>query len=424
MGLARITLLAAVSALAAATFAAGGSLVRNGDFERGKDGTPEGWRTSSPSSSTTIFSWEPNGGIVNSRCISIEAKDLNDAAWLCKLKLKPRTPYIMRAMMRGVGIEKGEQKVVGANIGAWGVYNCFSDPAKSDGTFDWTPVEIDFATGDNPDMEINCRLGHWYNVTKGKVYFDNVELVENPSYKRYESKHFTYLLDSADIQGIPEEHIQRQLSHLDAVYDAMAELVGHKPFKGAKIAFYASSWYPGGYMVAGNPIQWHKRYVKEFMQRVSKDDDWGFGHMHEIGHDFDEDGAWNFNGEFWANFKVYYAMEKLGGRADGYVGKGQTEYWKKQFDKTWANPDPAKRCFSHDGLQYMMILMKDKIGWEPIKKTFRWFHTLPADQRELTQWQAFKLFHDKLKDFSGYDVWTCYTPDQMKMLKEAIPDKR
>ena len=48
---------------------------------------------------------------------------------------------------------------------------------------------------------------------------------------------------------------------------------------------------------------------KSDLTNINNDDNWSFAMLHEIGHNFDFDN-WNFDGEFWANFKMYYVMSQ------------------------------------------------------------------------------------------------------------------
>jgi hypothetical protein len=404
-----------------------GPLLANGAFEEGKGEWPEGWARDEWENGRSVFQWEAVGGMGNSRCASIQTSgEANDARWVQKLALEPRTAYLLRGMVKGEGIEVAEKDgTIGANLSQMGIWGCSSDPAKSTGTFDWTPFEVDFATGESGDVEVACRLGHWSSTTRGKAWFDNVHVVRSPAYRRFEGEHVYMLFTDEDLKSISEEHLARWIGHLDGAYEAMADLVGHAPFGGAKIGFYPCSWYCGGGLVAGNPIYWYrgKDYVPRMLAEVDKTDDWSFGHLHEMGHDFDEDGAWNFDGEFWANIKLYYAIETLNGRLGDYVGRDHMRFWKGLYDKLWRDPDPAKRTGEHDGLQYVTLLMEEETGWEPFKETFRWFHALPQNQREMTPWQQFRLFYDKLTEFSGVDAWSYFEPQDLERLRKEYLDK-
>jgi hypothetical protein len=105
------------------------------------------------------------------------------------------------------------------------------------------------------------------------------------------------------------------------------------------------------------------------------------------------------------------------------VGADHLRYWKAAYEKYWRDPDPAKRTAMHDGLQYLTLLMRQKAGWEPFQQTFRWFHALPEDQRPRTPWQRFQLFYNRLAEFSGLDVWSYFTPEDLERLKEEHPDR-
>ncbi|MHB1035122.1 MAG: M60 family metallopeptidase [Pirellulales bacterium] len=399
--------------------------ITNADFETGRDDAPAAWTSDAYQARQCEFKWEEGTGVGGSRCLSIQAAEsFNDARWKQTVHLAPRTAYVLRGAVKGESIALEKDARIGANLCILGVWGCASDVSKSTGSFDWRPLQVDFATGESADVELACRLGHWSSLAKGKAYFDNLRLEPNPEVVRTEGKHVYLNLYREDLTAITPEHYRRWLASLDRVYEAMADLVGREPFGGAKIGVYSSQWYPGGWAVAGNPIIWAKPYVKESLAACDASADWCFGILHEIGHDFDEDGAWNFNGEFFANFKLHYVVETLNGKVTHgkqYTGRDLVNFWKadadQSYEKAWRNADPKRRAVPHDGLQYKMLVIQQKVGWEPFKKTFRYFHALPADQRPRTDWAKFQAFHDQLSRFSGFDAWSVYTAEELKLLK-------
>lgn len=270
------------------------------------------------------------------------------------------------------------------------------------------------------------RLGLWLTIVTlaaGAAMAESATATDAAKTSRRDGKHFYLQLEDADTAVITSAHYDRWIAHLDAAYEAMLDLVGRAPFGGAKIGIESTRTDPGGWAVAGNPILWARQFVRESLAHCDATDDWCFGIVHEIGHDFDED-AWNFNAEFFANFKLHYVVETLKGKithGKQYTGKELAAFWKtdaaESYARAWCHPDPAKRTAHHDGLQHKMLLVKEKMGWEPFKKTFRHFLALPADQRPRGDWERFKAFHDTLAKYAGFDVWTLYTAEELKMLR-------
>ena len=403
--------------------AAEGNLLKNGAFELGAGNLPAEWQTQAWKGAEAMFTWENSGGTGGSRCISIEATADNDARFEQKVVLAPHTAYLLRGMARGEGIKLGKDAWVGANLCAYGIYRCSSDTKISKGTFDWTPFEVDFATGPKGEATVAARLGHWSSTVTGKVYFDDLELMADARVERRESKHLYMNLWKKDWANFEDGKAERWLAHLDAAYEAMADLTGYQPYGGGKIGISTPTWFPGGWAVAGNPIRWRRRYVRSVLVGSNKDDNWGFGVLHEMGHDFDHGSAWNFDAEFWANFKLHYAVETLDGKLTGpqglATGKEFRLFWKEKFEQQWGK----KKNAHNDGLQHKMLLMQSKIGWEPFKQTFRSFWALPADQRPKSRWAKFQAFNDFLAKHSGEDVWAFYTPDELERLKQRYSAK-
>jgi len=413
----------ALGGFAAGPLMSADSLLGNGGFEAGPVELPVGWSTEAWDAQHAVFRWEPAGGIGDSRCISIEADHENDAHFEQDVQLEPHTAYLLRGMVKAENVVLGQDAWVGANLCVYGIYRCASNPEASHGTFDWTPFEVDFATGPDGKAKIAARLGHWSSTVRGKAFFDDLTLEKNTAVHRQESKHLVMNLWEDDLTGFEAGRYERWLSHLDAAYEAMADLTGNTPWQGAKIGIYTPTWYPGGWAVAGNPIRWQKRYVHSVVEASNRDDDWGFGILHEIGHDFDDGGAWNFNGEFWANFKLHYVVETLDATMTGpdglTAGRGFRLFWERKFEEEWE----GKHTAHHDGLQYKMLLLQDQIGWEPFKQTFRAFLALREEDKPKTPWAQFKRFHDLLAETSGYDVWGIYSADERARLMEQIPDR-
>lgn len=188
-------LLQAILAPAAASAADTPPLVANGGFEQGQGQVPEGW--THRNSRSAVFRWEPAGGIGGSRCISITIPNRGaDVAWTQKLKLEPRTAYILRGMIKGENIAVVQKDgKIGANLCQMGVWGCSSDPHQSTGTFDWRRFQVDFCTGESGEVEVGCRLGHWGSVASGKAWFDNLDLVKNAAMRRYEGQHVYLILN-------------------------------------------------------------------------------------------------------------------------------------------------------------------------------------------------------------------------------------
>lgn len=176
----------------------------------------------------------------------------------------------------------------------------------------------------------------------------------------------------------------RWLDHLDAAYESYYNLVGAKPNNGAVINIVSSSENYGHMWVYGNTstIYWNQKYIATDLKQIDKEDDWHFGTLHEMGHLFDLDDRWNFDSEFFANFKMAYVFYELDGNfrvklrnkiltkyseiIDYYYSESDVSYTKS------IGADPM--VYTADGLTYMFLNVLKEFGWTCIKSTFTYYN--------------------------------------------------
>lgn len=72
------------------------------------------------------------------------------------------------------------------------------------------------------------------------------------------------------------------------------------PDEGRKIKIMASEEDYGDMWIDSRStnIYWNHNSIVPTLRRINYQDDWSFGALHEIGHLFDPDNTWNFDGEF------------------------------------------------------------------------------------------------------------------------------
>ncbi|MGA3008192.1 MAG: hypothetical protein ABSE59_09905 [Opitutaceae bacterium] len=287
------------------------------------------------------------------------------------------------------------------------------------GTFPWTQEKLTiFAPADGSKVTIGARLGYWDSTDTGKAWFDNI--VVAPMGNRRESSHFIFDLERADTAAFTSTNYDRWLAHLDNVYFEYADLVGGVPYGGAKIGVLSTYQYCGGWAVDGNPIQWTEAYVSGELATCNAGDNWSFGIMHEIGHDFDI-GGWNWAPEFFANFKMYHGVEVLNANVFmnnvWYVGPQLATYYETDSPASYSKTI-AQGQFSYDALIYCFIRIKNQIGWAPFKSTFRYY--LSSGAAPARHIDNFNLFLDKLTAYSGYDVRSTFLPGELQTCVNAI----
>ncbi len=168
--------------------------------------------------------------------------------------------------------------------------------------------------------------------------------------------------------------------------------------------------------MAGNPILWQQRYVPGVLTKFRLNDDWSFGILHEIGHDFDLDYRWVYQAEVQANFKMVYALEKLGGsvsqRGVLYTSGRIMDFYEIAYHEARA----AGEVTSWGGWLYRVLCIRDEIGWEPFRKMYR---SYPSGSR--TRLEKFELFFDELERHSGRDIRGTLIPaDELAWVRNEL----
>ena len=400
----------------------GESILKNADFESGVGDTPDFWTHSAWRPSDATFLWENGTGRGGSNCISITVNEdtPNDAHWKQQVQLIPNEWYNLHGWIKGENITKTEGGGTGANLCLLGTWTS-TGAGGSLGTFSWKEVVFTFQAPASGVAEIGCRLGYWGSEITGKVWFDDLRLTSD-DFVKHEGKHVCLVLESQDLSAITEANMTRWVEHLDQAYEAYTDLVGGVPYDGEKINIVSVRQYPGGWAVAGNPIKWQQRYVKDQLKWVNDVDDWSFGIMHELGHDFDLDYTWVWEAEFMANFKMYYVAQTLNAtvRQGGELNDplGLKNYYQSRYDKARERSE-----FNFDCQVLRFIEISGKITWGPFEQTFRAFNTLDTffpDELPETRFGKFTLFIDKLTDFSGTDVWNLFTVEELDWIKREL----
>lgn len=202
------------------------------------------------------------------------------------------------------------------------------------------------------------------------------------------------------------------VANLDKIYEAYADLVGDVPFDGEKITILSVEENPGGWAVAGNPIKWHRPWIVKSFEQINKGD-WLFGIMHEIGHDFDLDYRWVCDPEFFANFKMDYAIEKAKGKVlfedkmcdySDPDGLRLTDFYCEHEKERGLDEKLVEGGRETDPYHCKYTRIREEIGWEPFKKTFRRFLALPEDKVPLDALSKRSLFIHMLEEFSGVEL--------------------
>lgn len=394
-------------------------VVKTFDFES----DTSGWQTSSWDPSA-VFTWDNIVSHSGSKSLKISLSNRNDAQWYYTFNLDPNKFYRFAGYAKGENIvnQEGTETGVGGRLeddydGWWGRRSNIM------GTYDWKKMSLIFPGSSIKNVQ--CRLGYFGNTVTGTAWFDDLTLTSDPL-TRYEGGHIYFMLEDSDLSLISEAKMKQEVIDMDKVYEAYYNLVGSNENYGTQKIGIISV--PVGdcsycYATCCHPIALAQTVVKNELRMIDSGY-WPFGLLHETGHSFDScNWGCDWSGEFWANFKTYYAVEMLNANVhiNGryYTGANFINWWKTDSPESYDNSF-AKGTFAYDGLVYKFIEIKNQIGWEPFKQTFRYFTSLSS--APATKLDKLNLFINKLSEYSGQNVRSMFTDTEWNIMMTEFSD--
>ncbi len=156
---------------AAAEMVTAAGVVPNGSFEKSTGDAPVGWKGQTYSGRARFEYVE--GGRTGKRCVMITSRGGADAGWLGTIVVKPNTRYRVSAWIKTEDLDAGSGK--GALLNVHNIQP-LQTPAVS-GTKDWTKVEVEFDSGGNAVVQVNCLFGGWGRST-GTAWYDDMKIEE------------------------------------------------------------------------------------------------------------------------------------------------------------------------------------------------------------------------------------------------------
>lgn len=395
---------------------------------------------------------EPDNGVKGSRSLSILAMNEDvDVMFAQKVTgLEPGGYYKATAKVKTDMVRGGK----GANMCLEYLWAPSSDGILGSKST-WTNITLDVDDVNESGEAVIClRLGNTAASSTGLVYFDDVKLVENQDLYIRSSEHLRLVVDKEDVR-ISDAAIDAWLANLDKVYEAYEELFsGMVPFDGKITTIRASTI--SAWAFAGNPIQWNRDYVAEALSLVARGD-WCFGLMHEIGHNFApymNDGTYtfDFNEELFANFRMFYALEKLNATVITTASVPQEDGTYVSQERTYKGAELLKlyesettNCFDRtvkagkaeemgNALCYMLIKIKEKYGWELYQKAFLDLYNRPRNQEEektMNHWERLEYFLDCLNVHAreitgkpGENVRSCFSTPEWNTVKAYLSTQK
>ncbi len=143
--------------------------IPNPSFEKVHENMPENWLSIRYQGEADL-TVEKHGRTGNSSVL-VSSKTGADASWSTVLSVKPFARYILSGWIRTENVTPLSGR--GALFNIHGIKGA-ETPALT-GNHGWTPVEMDFETGWDDAIQVNCLLGG-FGLAAGKAWFDDVAL--------------------------------------------------------------------------------------------------------------------------------------------------------------------------------------------------------------------------------------------------------
>lgn len=390
---------------------AAANLLINGDFEKGSGPMPEGWRIEGSTSKVNV-QWEDVGGINGSRSVRIINLATGNQPWvgICQtVQLQPYTAYLLRGFIKASGLSSPGKSAPAVAFAVNSQMGMMKGLTKDTSYLDWTPFQMDFVTGPSPSADVKAV----FNKSSGAVWFTNLTLEKNAEVETFESKHFVIHFYKDQIERATRVGIKAQMANIDSMIEAYHDLTNYWPQNEPKQSAWGPKyWKPGPLGYAGNPLIYNREACMASLDNWKRPEYASEIFLHEVGHNFCSYAL--FDGHF-NEFLMAYALDtlNLAIAEDGWrQGAATRNRWEVRTAK-----QRATGKLDSTVIVYKNLLIRDKVGWEPFKKLYRYVLPMPDRPTGHTNWEQFKLWHDKLSEISGFDAWSVYTPNEKKVLE-------
>ena len=224
------------------------------------------------------------------------------------------------------------------------------------------------------------------------------------------------------------EFMQLFADHFQEAYEAEVALTGYVPYDVIVIDGWQDQNIVAGVVDNYNTIIVDKGFMKTEMTlmplrlKFLEIYDMSFALLHEMGHMFDSQRAWNFESEAWTDLKLCYVIYKMTEdhkSTDGFVfGCAPADYRSSKECFTYerlaeclnihAKKGAMVTVYGFYGAAREFLLMAYDFGWDPFIKTFHYFQDNGYTQQSFERWEKFTIFVEKLTEYSGVDIKTKY----------------
>jgi hypothetical protein len=378
--------------------------VINGEFEEPAGATIPGWQIEATGTATA--QWDPISGYAGTGGLGVRVPDdASTSAVVVRqtLMLQPLTGYSLRARVAGDNMRpRGEGFYLFQIVVRNGDRTYTVGPHKQDRTdIDYAIYGSDFATG--PDGRVDLELR---SAAAGHYLVDQVSIACSDRAQRYMGSELTLTVYDNQVMSATPTGLEKAIGNVEQALGAFTDFTGQ--------TFAKPSAFPS--VVAATEARGNPAIFGDQPSAAL----WSFpGYLPPslttaLARDFDRP-AWLFEDDL-ALLSVYFAAESKDLTLSDEMSRGKNARapYEKSYQASWK----MGGCPDGAGFVYKNILLRDQIGWEPFKKTFRDFAALPAAEVPPTRAAKLERWLSKLGEFSGMDVQSMFTA-QDRALMEA-----
>ena len=134
-------------------------MLRNGSFEKATGRSPAGWERRTYGGQARLRL--ARDGHTGQRCAMISSEAGADAGWFASARVKPYSRYRLSGWVKTENLKAGSGR--GAQLNLHNIQSVRTEAIT--GTNDWTQLDVEFDTGSNSTVELNCLFGGWGQST-------------------------------------------------------------------------------------------------------------------------------------------------------------------------------------------------------------------------------------------------------------------
>jgi len=246
----------------------------------------------------------------------------------------------------------------------------------------------------------------------------NITEQENKSYQTYLSKGeiIELQISSSVTSIIPKSRLAKWVDDLEKAYYSFYELTNFKPYEKIIIVAYKKCTEIGyGYVIDNsNIIHIDKDLLVDDLKKMkARNNDWNFCALHEMGHMFDCNRAWNFEAEVLTDLKVAYVLEANSASAAPAEFDATNIFCGKDIINAYSSlGTDFSKSYDVYALAHRFLKIKNDIGWEPFKQVFHNLQSNNTSYSTATNQKKFETFITLLGNYSGKNIKSYFTQNE------------